>query len=549
MTKNEYDVVVIGSGGSGLSAAIRSHDLGLRVIILETYDKVGGSTAFSGGQVWAGNNHLMTQEGIDDTLDETRAYVKGINDEPSLLNEELFEQWITEAPRVLEDLEKRKAIKWELIRDFPDYYYPEVAGSKSEGRYLAAAPLHGHELGELRSKLLYSPHHPPGPTYGELFSLGGDINATTALIAERQSHDVLTMGTGVAAHLLNGIRHRGVQILTGHRASKLLRNHEGVTGIECETSKGIVIFNGIVILATGSYDWNFDLVKQYSALKPEETGSVAPPGIRGDGHLLARDIGAEIIRNPVSRAMHIPGDRMAHPPLDDKGFRYGASTMGFPHSILVDSTGKRFADDSYYRAVCTALAEGNGSNPFFLVWDETHHQKYGLPPAGPGQPYPEEMNVSTAPTLRELAVKLKIDPDNFGATVERFNGHAEEGKDPDFKRGENDWARKFLGDPLHKPCALLGPIETGPFFGMNWRVLNTGIGNAGVKTGLSGQVLDTGGKIIPGLYAAGVVTAPLMMGTGYNSGFSICRGIVFGYLAAEHIARARLTVNTTQLNK
>ncbi|KAF2099294.1 3-ketosteroid-1-dehydrogenase [Rhizodiscina lignyota] len=541
MTKNEYDVVVVGSGASGLSAAIRAHDLGLRVVILEAYNKVGGSSAFSAGQVWVGKNHLMIREGIEDTLEETRAYVKALNDDPSKLDEQLLEQWITEAPRVLEDLERCQAMKWELIRDFPDYYYPQVAGSKSSGRYLAAAPLDGAALGELRPKLLYSPHHPPGPTYAEIFGIGGDINKLDALIAQRQAEDVLTMGTGVAAHLLVGLRRRGVPILTGHRGIKLVRNNDAVTGIECKTSDGRTTFNGTVILATGSYDWNFDLVNQYSEMRREETGSVAPPGIRGDGHLMAREIGADIVKMPIDRAMHIPGYRMASPHQDDLGFRYGASTMGWPHSMLVDSTGKRFCDDSYYRSVVTAIATGKGTNPFFLVWDEDHHQKYGLPPAGPGQPYPGEMKVSTAPSLRELASKLNIDADTFVASVERFNKYAKEGKDPDFKRGENDWAVKFLGDPSHKPSSLLGPIERGPFFGMNWRILNTGIGNAGVRTGLNGQVLDTAGNVISGLYAIGVVSSPSMMGTGYNSGFSVCRGLVFGYLAVEHIVRAKDT--------
>lgn len=98
---------------------------------------------------------------------------------------------------------------------------------------------------------------------------------------------------------------------------------------------------------------------------------------------------------------------------------------------------------------------------------------------------------------------------------------------------------KFLGDPSNKPNAILGPLERPPFFGMTWRILNTGIGNAGVRVGLNGQALDASQNPIPGLYAAGVVSAATMMGTGYNSGFSICRGLTYGYLAAEQIAKTR----------
>ena len=540
MADNEYDVVVVGSGASGLSAGIRAHDLGLRVVVLEAYTKFGGSTAFSAGQVWAGMNHLMRREGLEDTFEETRAYVKALNDDPSKLDEDAMDQWIREAPRVLEDLEKCHAMEWEIIRDFPDYYYPEVTGSKAEGRYLAAAPLDGRELGDLRSRILYSPHHPPGPTYGEMFKLSGKIEELDRLITERQSEDLMTMGTGVAAHLLAGLGRRKVELLSSHRATKLIVKDGSVTGVECETPNGVATFTGTVILASGSYDWSSDLVKQYSAMDREVTGSVAPPGVRGDGHRMAREIGAKVVTMPFDRAMHIPGYFMGLlVNEDDNGFRYGASTMGFPHSIFVDRSGKRFCDDSYYRSVVTAVAQGRGTNPFYLIWDEDHHQKYGLPPVLPGQPYPSEMNVASASSLRELAGKLNIDVDSFLSTVEQFNKNAREGKDPDFHRGENDWAKKFLGDPAHKPSALLGAIERAPFFGMQWRIVNTGIGNAGVKTALNAQALDTSGKVIPGLYAIGVVSSPTMMGTGYNSGFSVCRGLVYGYLAVEHIASKR----------
>ncbi|KAJ4295480.1 hypothetical protein N0V90_007493 [Kalmusia sp. IMI 367209] len=540
MTKNEYDVVVVGSGAAGLSAAVRAHDLGLRVVVLEAYKKLGGSTAFSAGQVWAGKNHLMVQAGIEDTLEETREYVKALNDDPTKLDEQLLDQWVNEGPRVLEHLEKCQAMKWEIIRDFPDYYYPRRTGSKKEGRYLAAAPLVGSNLGELRSKLLCSPHHPPGPTYGELFSLAGDIKKTAELTAQRQAEDLLTMGTGVAAHLLAALRRRGVLILTEHRGVKLLRRNGAVTGIECETPEGLDSFNGAVILATGSYDWNFDLVQDYSNLQREVTGSVAPPGIRGDGLLIGRDIGADIIKMPVDKAVHMPGYRIGEPPTpEDLGFRYGSTTMGWPHSILVDSTGKRFCDDSYYKSVVASIAHGKGTNPFFLIWDEDHHQKYGLPPAAPGEPYPEGMKVAKAQNLHDLGKMLNIDANALVSTVERFNKYAREGTDPDFHRGENDWAKKFLGDPATKPSPLLGPIERGPFYGMNWRLLNAGIGNAGIKIGLHGQVLDTEGGIISDLYAIGVVSSPLMMGTGYNSGWGISRGLVLGYLAVEHLARTK----------
>lgn len=135
----EYDVVVVGSGAAGLSTAIRSHDLGLRVLVIEAWSKLGGATAYSAGQIWAGKNHLMVREGLQDTPEETRAYVTAINDDPTKLDDQQLWQWVDQAPRVLEDLEKRQALKLEIVPGLCDYYFPHAAGSKKEGRYLAVS--------------------------------------------------------------------------------------------------------------------------------------------------------------------------------------------------------------------------------------------------------------------------------------------------------------------------------------------------------------------------------------------------------------------------
>jgi 3-oxosteroid 1-dehydrogenase len=536
MADNNFDVVIVGSGAGGLSAAIRATDLGLRAVILEAHHKIGGSTAFSGGQVWAGKNHLMVRDGIADTFAETKAYVKSLNKDPSVLDETLLDQWVTESPRVLEDLEHRGAIKWSIIHDFPDYYYPVNVGSKPEGRYLSGAPMLGETLGDLRGKLLYSMHHPPGLTYDELYATHGE--EAVALADKRREEDVLTMGTGIAAHLLRAVQQRGVPIMTGHRGKKLLNRNGAVVGIECESSNGLVTFHGPVILATGGYDWSPDLVEKHSSLQQEEYASVAPRGIRGDGLRLAGEMGARIIQMPLDQAVHLPGYRVSDPvpETDDSGIRYALQTA-LPHSMMVDATSRRFADDSYYQAICAALVHGRGKKPFFYIWDEHRHQQYGFDPTPAGAPYPEKMGVESAPTIPLLAAKLGLDGDTLVATVERFNLFAKDGEDPDFKRGKNEWVCKFLGDPLHKPSPVLGPIEQGPFFGMKMKILNMGIGAAGIHVGMDGRVLHTNGSPIPGLYGVGVVSAPTMTGSGYNSGFSIGRAIVYGYLAVEEIKR------------
>lgn len=529
-------VVVVGTGAAGLSAALRAHDLGLEVTLIEASDKVGGSTSFSGGQVWAGVNHVMAREGIEDSFDDTRAYVRAIGEDPTALDEETFDQWVSESPRVLEDLERRGDVTWQIVHGLSDYRYPDTVGSTAQGRYLSGAPLRGSELGARRGDLLVSPHHPPGPTYDELFALGGDPGKTAALRAERRAEDVLTFGTGLVAHLLRAVDRRGIPILLQHRGRELVTADGAVTGVVCERPEGgSITLDGAVILASGTYDWNMAMVKEFSQLDADESGSVAPPTIRGDGIAMARGAGAHIFQMPVGKALHVPGYLAADPQGPyDLGYR-DCLQLSLPHSMMVDSRAQRFCDDSYYRAISEAVATNSISKPYFLVWDEQHHQNYGLNPAGPGQDYPEKMGVVSAPTLADLATALGLPPVTFTESAARFNRFAEAGVDEDFGRGTNSWVTTFLGDPRHKPNPVLGPLERAPFYGMQMRLLGTGVGAAGVHTGKNGRALAPDGDPIPGLYAVGVVSAPTANGTGYNSGFSIGRGIVFGYLAAEHL--------------
>ena len=141
--ESDYDLVVVGAGGTGLTAAVRAHDLGLRVVVAEALDRFGGGTAFSGGQVWVGANHVMRARGLRDSLDEVRAYILAIGDGRDFVDVPVFEQWTQEAPRVAEELGRAGVVEWDVVPDFPDYYYPGAEGSKEVGRYLTSAPFRG----------------------------------------------------------------------------------------------------------------------------------------------------------------------------------------------------------------------------------------------------------------------------------------------------------------------------------------------------------------------------------------------------------------------
>jgi 3-oxosteroid 1-dehydrogenase len=529
------ELVVVGAGGSGLTAAVRAHDLGLKVAVVEALDRVGGATAFSGGQVWVGANHRMAERGLADSVAEAREYVYAIADQRGGIDAPVAEQWLAEAPRVARALEQAGAADWQIIERYADYYYPEAPGSKEVGRYLTGAPFDGSLLGEHRSSLVVTPHFPVGVTYEELFAGAADKERLGRLVRERAVSDVLTFGTGIAARLLLATLRRGITVLTSHRAVELIRKGDGLTGVVCETEDGRVELPGSVLLATSTYDWDDELVQEYSWFEPGEAASVAPPSLRGDGIRLARAAGARIHAVPADASPHVPGYQTGTTGPYDNGFRHPGE-LALPHCFLVNRAGRRFCDDSFHRAIARGVLGEPGNRPFFMIWDEQHHRKYGLNPAPPGAPYPDRLGVVSAPTLPELGAALGIAGERLAETAATFSEHAREGRDPEFGRGGRAFLRMFRGDQAHSPNPLLGPVEEPPFHGLRLQLIGTAIGAAGVHTGLHGQALDDDGEPIPGLYAAGAAAANTTSGTGYNSGFSLSRALTFGYLAAEHVA-------------
>jgi 3-oxosteroid 1-dehydrogenase len=542
MMAESFDLVVVGGGGGGLTAAIRAHDLGLKVVVAETLDKLGGGTAYSGGQVWIGCNHVMRAHGIQDRLEEVKSYVIEIGGADSGIDEEQLDQWLAAAPQMAQYMEDAGAMRWEMIPDYPDYYFPEAAGSKTEGRYLSAAPFCGSELGASREKLLYSPHFPVGISYREQFELANDLPSMFELITSRQKSDVLSYGTGIAGHLVLAAAEREIPVLLRHRCVELIREGAAVAGAVFEAPTGRVELRGAVVLATGGYDWNPDLLQKYSGLAGDDVGSVGPTSLRGDGIELAASMGADIVFTDPWWSIHMPGYLASEPDGADGGFRF--VDVSLPHSFIVNRAGERFCDDAFYRSVgLNALPRnevGEQPNlPLYMIWDDQHHQKYGLlPAAGPGQDYPTHLGIESANTLEELATRLGIEPANLLATALNFNASVmSSGHDDAFHRGERELVRRKFGDRNHKPSPISGEVEKAPFHGMRLRLVLANNAAAGVRTGVHGLAIDPSGSPIPGLYAIGTAAASRTTGgIGYNSGYGISRTMTFGYLCAEHVA-------------
>lgn len=546
-------VVVVGAGLSGIATALGAAMHGLDVVVLESSDMVGGAAAFSGGQVWVGDNHVARREGLSDSAALAEQYVRHIGHaHPEYLDEAAMNRWLKVSPIAVKHWEDVGAIRWTTIPGLADYHN-EAPGAQPAGRYLTNQVIDGSILGAWREKLRISPYFPVGTTYAEMFEKGRrltqvDEEEGTGESASVQGFgmpenrdnqarpavgDPLTFGPGVVGSFLaKALQYDNIRILLQHPVTELLRGADGVVhGVRAQGPDGAVEFHGKVVLATSTYDHDPELVQELVGLGPDDFGSVAPRSVKGDGIRLVRAIGGAVVQLPATCIPMLPGWKTT----TGVGYAYGPD-YAMPHAIIVDKTGRRYCDDSYWVDIVARTMNPQDMHlPFFMVFDEQHHRKYGLGATPPGGDYPEGM-VESAPSLEALGAKLGIDGAQLARTAARFSEHARRGEDPDFGRGTVDYVRRFAGDPQNQPNPVLGPVDTAPFFGFRLRFVGTGIGSSGVHIDLDGHVLDTAGKAIPGLYAVGSCAAYTTTGVGYNSGFALGRGVTLAYQVSQELA-------------
>jgi 3-oxosteroid 1-dehydrogenase len=226
---------------------------------------------------------------------------------------------------------------------------------------------------------------------------------------------------------------------------------------------------------------------------------------------------------------------------------FALSERNSPGSIIVNMAGKRFMNESMpYVEACHHMyggewgqGPGPGENvPAWLVFDQQYRDRYIFAGLNPGQRIPnkwlESGVIVKADTLEQLAQKAGLPADQLIATVQRFNGFARSGVDEDFHRGESAYDN-YYGDPTNKPNPNLGELRHAPYYAAKMVPGDLGT-KGGIRTDVHGRALRDDGSVIPGLYAAGNVSAPMMGHTYPGPGGTIGPAMAFGYLAALHIA-------------
>jgi 3-oxosteroid 1-dehydrogenase len=534
----EVDVVVVGSGAAGLTAAILAHDHGARVILVERTDKVGGTTAVSGGGIWVPLNHRMVDAGFSDSREEALAYCKHLA--MGRVDSALIETFVDTGATMLRYIEDHTPLTFGAMTA-PDYQ-PELEGGKLGGRSVEPQPFDTNELGEWHSRL-----RPPNAfafpitrqeAFGQFDAFFRPWLIPQDLAVERMSKGIVTLGQALVAGLLKAVLDRKIPILLETRVRTLIQEDKRISGVIAKSADDRLIAVNArrgVVLACAGFEWNRQLQAQFLPTPIENPNS--PPFNEGDGLLMAMEVGADLAN--MSEVWHypslmIPGEAYEGKPLS----RATLAERNGPHVIWVNSAGKRFVNEAAnYNSLGRVFQEISTNGPVlknlpaWCILDKQYRSKYPLCTTMPENPDPEWL--VKADTLEALADTVGIDPVQLRATVDQWNQFARAGEDTDFGKGASRFDR-FQGD---RDAAVpnLGTIEKPPFYAVP---IHTGaLGTkGGPRTNSRAQVMHVGGDPILGLYAAGNVTASITGPGYYGRGATLGPGMTWGYIAGMNVA-------------
>lgn len=552
------DLIVVGAGAGGMTAALVAALEGLKVLLLEASDQVGGTTATSAGTLWVPGNLHGLRAGHGDSLPQAAQYLEAVigpNDD-----RQCRAVFLETGAQALDYLERRTQVKFTSAGRHPDYL--TLPGAAIAGRAVAPLPFDGRTLGPDFARV-----RPPLPTFmllGGMMVGKADIQAlirrwkcwpdflhSAGLVAryaaDRLRHPRgtrLVMGNALVARLFASLREVGVDIRFGCRLRSLDMQQGRASGVCFADSDGqlqrLSARRGVV-LATGGVGHDAALRRE---LIPEGDliRSLVADDVQGDGLRAARSVGAALERHDA------PGNLFWQPvsvvPASRGGglFAHLFLDRAKPGLIAVDESGQRFTDEaaSYHHFV-ENLLRAIGTPPLRRVWlacDGAFVQRYGLGIIAPGtrslDRWDKQGYIACEASLAQLAQRLGIDAEGLAVTVARVNTFAATGRDLDFGKGDTEVGR-FNGDSAHSPNPCLGVIATAPFCALEIHPADAA-SSAGLATDGDGRVLGASSAPIPGLYACGNDAASIMRGSYPGPGTTLGPAIVFGYRVGRHAA-------------
>ena len=560
-----YDLVVVGSGGGSMCAALAAKQLGKSALIVEKQALVGGSTGFSGGVWWVPNSPVMKRAGVADSAERARRYLDAVvtYDGPGT-SPARRDAFIRTGPKMVEFLE-RSGMKFVYADGWSDYY-DELPGGEPRGRSLLAELFDTRELGEWEPRLSrYRGLSLPMPTheFADLMLVKRTWRGKRKALAmagrllkgKLTGQRLAGGGAAIQGRMLQIALREQLPIWTESGLVEFITEAGRVTGVVVQRDGRPVRVQAKegVLMNVGGFSRSAEMRARFQPQPSSANWTNANLGDTGEAIEMAMALGAAV--DCMDEAWWVVTS-LAPDGLPPKPGGYTADgaalpfmhhlDLSLPYSIMVDQLGERFCDEAgAYMEIGQRMyrrqQETGKAVPSWVIMDGRQRAYYPWGTAAPGQ-VPDEWLKSgymiKADSIAELVAKTGIDPAGLARTLERFNGFCKSGVDVDFGRGSRAFDRCH-GDPTVTPNPNLGAIEKPPFYAV--RMYPGDVGTAGgLVTDEHARVRRADGSVIDGLYATGNCTASVVGRCYPAAGASIGAAFTFGYIAAHHALGAAL---------
>lgn len=531
-----YDVVVVGSGNGGLTAALCAYEMGTKdVLVIEKSDLYGGTSSISGGGVWIPCNRYANEAGAGDSIAAAKTYLRQLITEEEVPEYQL-DAYLENGPKMVDFLHQRTRMRYVTLEHYPDYY-TNLDGAMEGHRSMEPETFSADELGEEWRTLRRT--HP-------MMHLGGVVGITqveaATLIGQQpgwwktalklfadylidipwrlkdKHHRRLATGCAGVARLRASMLDRDIPLWLNTSMTKVVDEEGKVTGIEVTRNGRPLRIQArkAVILAAGGFEHNQAMREQYLPKPTDHRWSAGTRDNTGDAILEGIRLGAKVHRMDEAwwcNTISVPGEEIP---------RLSIMEKSYPGSIVVNPAGERFSNESQnYMAFQQETFEKhtaeNPCNPSWQVFDASFRATYFVGPLYNSKfrpdwmlpkRYEREGFFAKADTIRELAMKINVDPAGLESTVAKMNAYARSGEDPDYHRGESAYDR-YYGDPRVTPNPCLGAVDKPPYYAMRVDPGDFGT-QGGMVTNEHAQVMHEDGHVIDGLYAIGNCSAPTL---------------------------------------
>jgi 3-oxosteroid 1-dehydrogenase len=557
----EYDLVIVGSGGGSMPAALAAKRMGRTAIILEKQDKIGGSTSLSGGVWWVPNNSLLKEAGIPDSFERSREYFDNVvTYEGPGVTPARRDAFLKGGP-VMIDFLRGLGLKVRRPRDdWPDYY-DNLPGGEPQGRSLLAEPFDIHELGASEDDLaLYAPMAEiplAADEFPTLFLMkrtwAGKMKALRfamlVLKDKLTGRKTVCNGAAIQGRMFQIALREGLNIQRNTPVKRFIMEADRVVGVVAEQDGKEVEIRARqgVIVNSGGFARNKAFRERVTDGPTSDEWTSANRGETGEVIQAMMDLGAAT--DCLDAAWWVVTSRNTNGEWPEGAIWKDGQVLPFmhhldlslPYSMMVDQNGRRVADEAGpYMEIGERIYQRNRDTggkavPCWVIFDKRHRERYPwgtLPPGKTPKSWLDSGYMKKADTLDAIAAACGIDAANLSAEVARFNRFCETGIDEDFGRGSRRFDNAH-GDPTVKPNPNMGKIEQGPFYAV--AIYPGDVGTAGgVVADEFARVLKDDGSVIPGLYAIGNATASVFGRCYPAAGASIGASFTFGYIAAHH---------------